>query len=154
MMRINTNWKSMITVGAMLGSTLAVPVWAHGPGHGGIGRGEPPVSQPAMPRPMVPHVRGLLGQLIFPCPADCDDKARACYDAADSAALTCITGACGTEVSTAQAACEVDRGSQACRDAVTALHTCSASCLETRKTAITTCRTDLYSCRTACDGTE
>jgi len=48
----------------------------------------------------------------------------------------------------AQTACQADRTSQACYDAVVALHTCSASCLETRNTDLTACRTALQICRT------
>ena len=149
-MTIRKNWKSMITLGVLLGSALALPVWAHAAGRGGIGKPERPMGQPSVPRPMTPHARGLLGQLIYPCQAACDETARDCYDAADSTAVNCITTACPTQVEAAQTACQADRTSQACYDAVTALNTCSTSCLDTRNSALGTCRTALQSCRTAC----
>ena len=154
-MNIRRNWKSMVTLTVLLGAGLAVPVWAHGGERGGRGRPEHPMGQPSAPRPMTPHARGLLGQLIYPCQAACDDTARDCYDAADTKAVNCISASdkCATQVGAAQTACQADRTSQACYDAVVALHTCSASCLETRNTDLTACRTALQSCRTACTTT-
>lgn len=134
------NWKAMVELVAALALTLAVPAWAHGPSHGTFGEAH-----------AAPRAPGLLTQLIFPCQAACINSARDCDDTADAAALTCISGACATEVDTAQTACATDRTSQACQDAISALQTCSASCLTTRQSALTTCRTTLTTCRAACE---
>ena len=133
------NWKATVGLATVLSLTLAASALAHGPSHAGFGASH-----------AVPRAPGLLTQLIFPCQAACVTTARECDDTADSDALTCISAACSTEVSTAQTACATDRTSQACRDAITALQTCSDSCLTTRGTALTACRSALATCRTAC----
>jgi hypothetical protein len=105
----------------------------------------------------VAHARGLLAKLIFPCQAECADKAQACNETAEDKALTCIsTTACVNEVEAAQTTCEADRASQACYDAVSALQTCGASstCLTTWKSDGAGCRADMTACRTACDTTD
>jgi len=150
-MSTKQNWKPMITFGMVLGMTLAAPAWAHGPGRGDFGGGTPP---PGAPRPPVGHARGLLAKLIFPCEAECADKAQACNETAEDKALTCIsTTACADEVLAAQTACGTDRTAQACYDAVSALQTCatSSTCLTTWKADTTTCRSDMNTCRTACE---
>jgi len=158
-MSTKQNWKSMITFGVALGLTLAAPAWAHGPGRGDLGGTPPPgAPPPGAPRPPVAHARGLLAKLIFPCAAECADKAQACNETAEDKALTCIsTTACvDDEVLAAQTACGADRASQACYEAVSAVQTCSASstCLTTWKSDGAECRADFTTCRTACDPTE
>jgi len=132
------NWKSTAGLVTVLTLSVATAALAHGPGRG---FGEPHAA---------PRAPGLLTQLIFPCQAACVTTAQQCDETADSEALTCISAACPTEVTAAQTACGADRTSQACRDAISALQTCSDSCLTTRQTALTACRTALTACRTAC----
>jgi hypothetical protein len=133
------SWQAAFGVAAIVALTLAVPAWARGPLRG---RFSTPHAAPRAP--------GLLTQLIFPCRAACVNTARDCDDSADSEALTCISDACTTEVETAQTACGTDRTSEACHDAVSALQTCSESCLTTRQSALSDCREALATCRAAC----
>jgi hypothetical protein len=95
----------------------------------------------------------LLRRLIFPCPAACSDTARTCGQTADETALSCIAGACASEVSAAQAACGPETPTETCRTAVNALRTCAASCLESRATARSECRTAAENCLDACTDT-
>ena len=122
--------------------SVSVPVWANGPGRGG----EPGPGGGARGAAAI----GLLGQLIFPCPADCQSTANTCLSTADSDAISCIESACTTEITTAQTACGASRTSQDCRTAVAALHDCAASCLDMRTTAVTDCRDAASTCRSAC----
>jgi len=146
------NLRTMFELAAVLTLVVAIPAWAHGPSRAGFGVGHLP--RPGGPKPIAPPPRGLLGQLIYPCPAGCFDTAEACYEGADAAALACISAACGTEIQMAQAACPTDRRSEACREAVSDLATCSDSCLDTRETTVRACREALNDCRDACDSAE
>ena len=134
---------------AILSLALALPAWAHA-GRGSLGR--PGVSRPIPPRNA--HPRGLLGQLIFPCQADCADSAETCGETADSTALACILSACTAEVDAAQAACGADRSSDECLSAASALADCADACLETHADELGTCRDTLVDCRTACESDE
>jgi len=146
-----TLWVFAGTLAAALAVALTVPAWAHGPDHSVMsGMGFPgPDRGPILG---VPHAPGLLSQLIFPCPAECANTAAECSSGADSTALSCISAACGTEIQTAQTACGASRFSQDCVTAVTALQTCSTSCLTTRQTTLQGCRDALTTCRAACIG--
>jgi len=138
--------RSMVGLAAVLTLTAAA-VWAHGPergGFGGPGLRDPRAGGPA---------GGLLQQLIFPCQADCANNLHTCSDTADADALTCVSGACSTEIQTAQTECTADPSAQACRDAVTALRTCAQSCLGIRQTALGVCRDQADTCRAACSPT-
>jgi hypothetical protein len=139
--------RSIVGLAALLTLTMAVSAWAHGPSRGGFGG--PGLLGIKSGGP----AGGLLQELIYPCQADCANNARTCSDTADADALTCISGACATEIQTAQSECATDRGAQTCKDAVTALRTCAQSCLSTRQTALTACRDALGSCREACSPT-
>lgn len=148
-MTTNNNWKSILGVAA-LAVSLAGTAWAHGPSRGDGGRPSPPAPMPSSMRPAGPHARGLLAQLLYPCQTDCFAADRTCDEAADSAALTCVTGACSTEIQTAQTACATTGTATACNTAFTALQTCATTCLDTRQTALTACRTAGKTCRDAC----
>lgn len=97
-----------------------------------------------------PHSRGVLGQLVFPCPAACADDARDCTESANDDAVSCIGTACPTEVTAAQDACTEDKRSEECKAAIGALAECADSCLDTYSTAVGACRTALGECREAC----
>jgi hypothetical protein len=130
---------------AILSVCAAVPALAHGARGFGPGRGP---SRPTF------NGRGVLNQLIFPCPAGCADDAKTCTDAADSAAVSCISAACASEITTAQAACQADRRSENCHDAIDALADCADSCLDTRGDAVDVCRDAARDCRDACESEE
>ena len=144
-------WLSAGTLAAALAVAVTLPAWAHGPDQSVMGRmGFPgPERGPIL---VPPHAPGLLSQLIFPCPAECANTADECSSGADSTALSCISSACSAQIGTAQTACGASRFSQDCITAVTALQTCSASCLTTRQTTLLGCRDTLTTCRAACIG--
>jgi hypothetical protein len=146
------NVRTMFVLAAVLTLVVAIPAWARGPSRAGFGVGH--MLRPGGPKPVAPPPRGLLGQLIYPCPAACFNTAKTCYEGADTDALACISAACATAIQTAQAACATDRRSEACRDAVSDLATCSDSCLDTRETTVRACREALNDCRAACDSAE
>lgn len=142
---VRTQNRTMMIVLAILFVVTALPALAqgrHGFSLGGGGRAH------------AQHARGILGQLIFPCPAACADTARTCLDDADGAALTCVTGACSAEITTAQTACAEDRTSEDCEDAVEALSDCADTCLDTRADAVDVCRDTARDCRDACESDE
>lgn len=138
------NQKLMVTLTA-LALLVALPAWAHG--RPGLGAGKPGGERP-------PFAGGVLGQLIFPCPAACAETVDSCVATADAAAVDCVSSACPTEVTTAQTACAEVRSSEECRDAVAALRDCGETCLDTRSTAIQACRAALSDCRDACESAE
>jgi hypothetical protein len=135
----------LMGLAAALALASAVPALARGPREHRI---------PKPPRASTIHARGLLGQLIFPCPAGCVSDAASCLEDANSTALSCISDACPTEVANAQSACAADRSSAECSDAVDALATCADGCLATRTDDIDACRNTLRDCRDVCDGDE
>ncbi len=143
------NWK-LITLLAALALTVAHPSWARPERHGVRGGGGIPKA--ALPR--TAHPRGLLGQLIFPCPAACATAAESCHETAKDEALSCITGACASEIAAAQTACAADRTSDACEEAVDALDACADPCLDANAAAVDTCRDTLIDCRDACTSDE
>lgn len=126
-----------------LAALLAAPAFAHGRG-GGPGTPDRPGI------PSVLHPRGLLGALIFPCPAGCDDDAETCADTAKDTALSCISGACPEQVTAAQTACTTDPRSNDCKTAAGALAACADTCLSDFASANSTCRQTLRDCREAC----
>ncbi len=142
-------WKSTIGLVALVTLTIAVSAWAQGRSRAGFGRGEPSGLCTLGARPGG-HSTGLLQELIYPCQGTCLSEAHSCADAADSAALSSISGTCSAEIEAAQSACAADRTAQACLDALTALQTCAQSALSTRQTALAACRTTLLTCRQAC----
>src|SRR5262245_8413975 len=122
------DWKTAIGVVALFAGIAAAPVWAFGPG--GRGQFGPPPGPGGHPggRP-----GGFLMQLVFPCQAACGDTARSCSESADSEAIACVSAACAAEITAAQTACDSDKRSDACKEAVNALRTCADSCLDTRQ---------------------
>ena len=145
-MNAKKHWALTLLMSAPVGLALIASVSANGgpgSGRGGL-RGIPPSR--------AGHPVGVLRELIYPCPAACNEIAKDCNETADTAALACVSDACPTEITAAQTACADDSRSDACQTAVTALRTCAATCLDTRATAITACRTALRTCADACDG--
>jgi hypothetical protein len=170
-MSVGNIWKSTAGLAAILAVTVAFSAWGREPGRAGFGgpgpfgdemtpgvppgtpSGTPPSGEPGGPclGPRTGgHSLGLLQELIYPCEGSCLSNAHACSDAADSAALSSISGTCSKEIQAAQSACAADRTAQACQDALTALQTCAQSALSARLTALVACRTALLSCRQAC----
>ena len=139
----NRTWMVALSIVAMC---AAAPALAHG------GPGGPPPGRPSGIKAL--YSRGLLGQLIFPCEAECASTAETCAETAEAEALSCISSACPDEVTTAQTACGADRSSSDCKDAVAALYTCGSTCLTTHSTAVMACRTTQNDCRTACSSSE
>ncbi len=137
--------KSILSL-AVLALGLAVPAWAHGVA--GLGS----AARPSGLREL--YAPGLLGQLLYPCQADCAAAAETCADGANSDALSCISSDCPTEIKTAQTACATSRSSSDCRTAVTALVQCADSCLTARSPAIATCHGTLNDCRSACQSAQ
>jgi hypothetical protein len=135
----------LMVLAAALAVGVALPALARGP----RGRG---ISRPMQARAL--HSHGLLGRLIFPCPADCVETTQDCLDTANTEALSCATDACGTEIAAAQAACGEDRSSDECEDAVDALADCADECLDTHADAVDVCRDTLRDCRDACESEE
>jgi hypothetical protein len=149
-MKSSHRWTSAFAFVAVLTISLAAGAWARGPSRGGLA-GRVPAPRFVPPRPGAVHSHGLLAQLIYPCPTDCLNTARVCYDAADTAALACVSSACPTEIQAAQTACADDRRSESCQDAVGALQDCADTCLDTRAAEVDECRDDLSDCRDACE---
>ena len=131
---------------ALLILSLAVPAGARRPSRGGPGP-----QGFAGPGPEGRFAGGVLERLISPCRTSCLDTMRTCHNAAETTTLTCVQTTCPTEIEAAQSACDTDRTSQACQDAVSALRTCSDACLETFHSTVTTCRDTLGVCRDTCD---
>jgi len=135
---------------SLIGSTvaifclsLALSAWGHGferdafRGGGGAGlRG--------------PRAGGLLLQLVFPCRAGCFDADRTCDHTAESAAVTCAQQTCDASIQSARTACQADLASDDCGTARAALLECIQPCVDTERSAVTSCRTTLQSCLTAC----
>jgi len=136
---------SPLLLAALLVLAVALPALARG-------RGDRDMARAGLARTL--HSRGLLGQLIFPCPAACGADAKACLDDADAAALTCISDSCASEVDAAQTACTADRSSTDCRDAVRALAECGGDCLDARASAVSDCRSTQLECHDACSDDE
>ena len=125
----------LFVLGVALTAEARGPHGGGGPGFGGRG----------------PGAGSLIGRILFPCPAACDDTAHSCMMTADSAAVTCVEGACAAEITAAQTACADDRRSDECRAGVSTLRECGADCLDTRSTAASACRDALDTCLEACD---
>jgi len=136
---------SSLVLSGLLVLTAALPALARG-------RGERAHVRAGLARTL--HAHGLLGQLIFPCPAACVAEAKSCLDAADAAALTCIADSCTAEVDAAQVACSTNRSSSDCHEAVVALAECGADCLDIRAGAVSDCRSAQLECRDACNDDE
>jgi hypothetical protein len=132
---------SRLAVAGLLVLTAALPALARG-------RSEHAHARAGLARTL--HAHGLLGQLIFPCPAACGAEAKSCLDGADAAALTCISDSCPTAVDAAQSTCSADRSSTDCHDAIVALAACGVDCLDTRASAVSDCRRTQMECRDAC----
>lgn len=144
--------KTMILGIAMAMIGAASLATAHGPG-GGPGGGRGPGMGGIRPsrgeRPV-----GILRQLVFPCPAACNDTAKDCNETAENAALACVSAACETEIGAAQTACADDLRADACKTAFADLRECAADCLDTQATAVRACRDALATCVDACDSAE
>src|SRR5262249_2256250 len=132
---------SLTAIVALTAITLAL---AHGGPGGGPGGFHSPGAEVRPPR--AGHPVGLLRQLIYPCQAACSSTAKDCNEAADSAALSCASAACPAEIQAAQTACATDSRSDACLAAVSDLRDCAGDCLDTRTTALMTCRSALTDC--------
>ena len=139
------NGMLIVALTTLFALSVVVPVGARAFGRGGGGPGF---------GGRAGGLGGLLERLLNPCRSDCRDTADDCSAAADSAALTCIDGACAAEVTTAQSACATERRSPDCRDAISALRECAATCLDTRTTAVTACHAALGDCLDACDSAQ
>jgi len=137
------NRKWFVVTLALLAVALTAPAWARGGprGRGGFGHGSPGFGN-------------ILLQLIHPCQASCVGIARDCFETADSTAVSCITAACGAEVTAAQTACTDDRRSDACQAAVEDLRDCADACLDTRAMAVDDCHDAARDCRDACVSTD
>jgi hypothetical protein len=90
----------------------------------------------------------VLEALVFPCPADCHKTSQACLRTAEDSALTCVTGACGTQIEAARTACIVR--DDKCRAALEALKECATTCLDGHETAVTSCLDNLAACVDDC----
>src|SRR5689334_5316813 len=66
------------------------------------------------------HGNRLVQRLIFPCRAGCFDTSRTCFQTAASAAESCATSQCGSQITAARTACTPGQTS-ACETAVTTL---------------------------------
>ncbi len=101
------------------------------------------------------HFGPLVEQLLFPCRNDCVQAEDGCQNTAESAALTCASNACGTDISNAQTDCAAGRTSQACLTDVSALITCvrTSTCVTTESSALSTCANNYKLCVAACNPT-
>jgi hypothetical protein len=140
----------MIAVAALFaGATL--PVAAYGFRGGGPGP-EGPGGGPGCGGPHGPGRGGVIEQLVNPCRAGCHQSAHGCFASAESTAVSCIQSACPDAVTAAQTACAAGRHTQACRDAIHALHDCGATCLSTLESAANACHDSVDTCVNACGG--
>ena len=106
---------AMLSLVILLSAYPAFAEWPHGgPGFQG------------------PRAEGgrLLERLIDPtsaaCRTSCFDTARTCRDAAETTLLTSVSqNDCQKQTQDAQSACAMDRTSQACQTARSALHSCA-----------------------------
>ena len=134
---------TVVSALAILFLSLAVSAWGHDFSRGTFGRRE-------VTERRGPHSGGLLLRLIFPCRGDCFDTARTCDETAESAAVTCAEQTCDAAIQTARTACQPDPTSDDCQTARTALLACVQPCLDTERSAVTSCRITLAACLTAC----
>jgi hypothetical protein len=136
--------RHLILAGAALAVTIGVAS-GHGFGRGGF-RGPEGFAGGRLGG----YPGSLFQQLIFPCRAGCFAATETCNESAESTARTCVTGSCDAEITAAQTACQADRASSDCQAAVTALRTCAQSCIGAETSGVSSCRSTLSSCVTAC----
>ena len=139
---MRTFWNTATIAAALLAAAvLAAPLTASGFGGGHDGRrgGGGPFGGDA-----------ILQQAVHPCQASCFTSARACIGPARSTAVQCVSDTCGAQITTARSACTPTSTMQACRNAMSDLHTCGQSCLDTFHSAVATCRDGAQQCKQAC----
>jgi hypothetical protein len=98
----------------------------------------------------------LLERLIDPtgtaCRTSCFEAARNCRDTAEATLLTSVgQNDCQKQTQNAQSACAVDRTSQPCQDARSALRSCAQHDLMTLRTTLRGCRNTAEMCVDACN---